>query len=69
MPPDPPSLACLYMHTYTPDTYVTPLLKILATGLVQLPRPPPIYGVFVAALSQQTIGFDHCHINRHLTNN
>ena len=33
MPPDPPSPACLYMHTFTPDTHVTPLLKILATGL------------------------------------
>ena len=29
MPPDPPSLTCLCMH-------VTPLLKILATGLVVL---------------------------------
>ena len=33
MPPDPPSLTCLCMHTYTSDTHVTPLLKILATGL------------------------------------
>ena len=35
MPPDPPSLACLCMHTFTSrDTHVTPLLKIMATGLV-----------------------------------
>ena len=27
-------LACFYMHTYTSDIHVTPLLKILATGLV-----------------------------------
>ena len=33
MPPDPPSLACLCMHTYTFDTHVTPLLKFLAMGL------------------------------------
>ena len=33
MPPDPPSLAYVYMHTYTPDSHVTPLLKVLATGL------------------------------------
>ena len=31
MPPDPPSLACLSIYT---DTQVTPLLKILATGLI-----------------------------------
>ena len=24
MPPDPPSLACLYMHSFTSDTHVTP---------------------------------------------
>ena len=35
MPPDPPSLPCLCMHTYTSDTNVTPLLKNLATGLIQ----------------------------------
>ena len=31
MPPDPPSLACLSIYT---DTQVTPLLNILATGLI-----------------------------------
>ena len=43
MPPDPPSFACLLlmyaycscMLTYTSDTHVTPLLKILATGLIK----------------------------------
>ena len=33
MPPDPPSLSCLCMYTYTSYIHVTPLLKILATGL------------------------------------
>ena len=33
MPPDPSSLAWLYMHTYTSNTHVTPLAKILAMGL------------------------------------
>ena len=33
MPPDPPSLARLHMHTFTSDTHVTPPFKILATGL------------------------------------
>ena len=33
MLPDLPSLECLCMHTFTSDTHVTPLLKILATGL------------------------------------
>ena len=37
MPLDLPSLAWLYMHTYAPDTYVTPLAKILATGLHYTP--------------------------------
>ena len=32
MPPDPPSLVCLYKL----DIHVTPLLKILATGLLTL---------------------------------
>ena len=32
MPPDPPSLVCLYKL----DIHVTPLLKILATGLVYI---------------------------------
>ena len=34
MPPDLPSLLFLCMHTYTSDTHVTPLLKILAMSLV-----------------------------------
>ena len=34
--PDPPSLACLCMHTYKLEIQVTPLLTLLATGLVVL---------------------------------
>ena len=34
MHPDHPRLACISMHTYTSVIHVTPLLKILATGLV-----------------------------------
>ena len=34
MPPDPPSLSYLCMYTYTSHIHVTPLLKILATGLM-----------------------------------
>ena len=34
MPPDPPSLACLVMHTYKSDINVALLQKILATGLL-----------------------------------
>ena len=33
MPPDPPGLACLCMHTIASDTHVTPLPKTLATGV------------------------------------
>ena len=33
MPPDSPSPACLCMYTYITYIHVTPLLKILATGL------------------------------------
>ena len=33
LPPDPPILVCLCMHTYTSDIHVTPLLKILVMGL------------------------------------
>ena len=36
LPPDPPSLACLCMHTYKLEIQVTPLLTLLATGLVVL---------------------------------
>lgn len=31
--PRPPTLVCLFIYTFTTDTHVTSLLKILATGL------------------------------------
>ena len=33
MPPDPPSLTCLCMYKYTSEIHITPILKILVTGL------------------------------------
>ena len=38
IPPDPPSLTCLCMHTCTSDTNITLILKILATGLGYKPK-------------------------------
>ena len=41
MSPDHPSLASLYMHTYTADIHVTPLLLyILATSLIGIHNSP-----------------------------
>ena len=70
MPPDPPSFACLLlmyaycscMLTYTSDTHVTPLLKILATGLINaykknntvVPRPSHHALYFLAACLTST---------------